>query len=144
MHWSLWLVIKRKWEGFSYLGRVINRKSWVVLGREALNKVCSSKTICTNTIESVFTFLGWKPLRCKWRCTELGYQSFMFFAAIWFNSCDLLIFFKHVIHIVPNIVSNICTAKNMISIGIRAGNLFYLGELQEYFLFKWTILINKD
>jgi hypothetical protein len=46
---------------FIFRGR-LNRKSRVVLGEEALNKVFSYKTIRANTTESEFAFLSENPL----------------------------------------------------------------------------------
>ena len=46
--------------GVSYLGGVLNRNTDVELRRGGIEKGFSSKTLCTNSIESVFPFLGWK------------------------------------------------------------------------------------
>lgn len=40
--WGYWLGEIEK--GFSYLGGVLDRNARVVLGEEAVNKVCSHKT----------------------------------------------------------------------------------------------------
>lgn len=39
---------------------ILNRKTQLVLESKALNKVYLSKTNYANTIESEFSFLGWK------------------------------------------------------------------------------------
>lgn len=66
--------------GVSYLGGVLNRKTHVVLGRGALNKGCSSKTLCTNIIKSGFPFLVECPpnigdVAPNWDTTYLSFVS---------------------------------------------------------------------
>ena len=51
----------RESEGFLYLGEVLNRKRWIVLGRETLNKVYSSKTIVLILLRVNFLSLVGNP-----------------------------------------------------------------------------------